>query len=317
MGYRFPSPIARDRTNGKPSRPMSSVITRFAPSPTGPLHLGHAHAALFAWQAACDQGGRFLVRIENIDRQRCRPAFESEILEDLAWLGLDWVRPIRRQSEHFSDYQSALDQLIALGVVYPCRCSRKDIAAATRAPHLEFESRKRDRDDNQGDEGLPYPGTCRPSAPSSSRPPVALDAPLALRLDVARALALTGPLVWFDRAAGCQQATPERLGDVVLARKDSPTSYHLSFTVDDALQGVTLVTRGTDLFHATHTHRLLQALLSLPTPEYHHHPLLTDAQGRRLSKRDGALALRTLRETGYTPAMVRAAASMLVASGLP
>ena len=284
---------------------MSSVITRFAPSPTGLLHLGHAHAALFAWQAARDQGGHFLVRIEDIDRQRCRPAFEVEILEDLAWLGLDWALPVRRQSEHFADYRAALNQLIALGVTYPCRCSRKDIAAATRAPHLGPKSR-------QGDEGLPYPGTCRPSEPSSSRPALTLDVPLALRLDVARALALTGPLVWFDRAAGRQQATPEQLGDVVLARKDTPTSYHLSVTVDDALQGVTLVTRGIDLFHATHTHRLLQALLGLPTPEYHHHALLTDAHGRRLSKRDNALALRTLRETGHTPAMARAAASMLV-----
>jgi glutamyl-Q tRNA(Asp) synthetase len=220
-------------------------------------------------------------------------------LDDLAWLGLDWELPVRRQSHHFDDYRAALARLRALGVVYPCRCSRKDIAAAGRAPH-------------PGEDPV-YPGTCRPPA-TAPGPTVApgspgdVGDPQALRLDVARALALTGPLVWQDRAAGAQQATPERLGDVVLARKDTPTSYHLSVTVDDALQGVTLVTRGTDLFQATHLHRLLQALLELPTPEYHHHPLLLDADGRRLAKRDGALAIGALRAAGHTSAMVRAAA---------
>ncbi len=281
--------------------PALSVVTRFAPSPTGPLHLGHAYAALFAWHAAQAGGGRFLVRLEDIDRQRCRPAFERALFDDLAWLGLDWERPVRRQSEHFADYQAALTRLTALGVVYSCRCSRKDIAAAGQAPHPGEEG---------GGDGPVYPGTCRPPGQPARRRGQDGE-PQALRLDIARAMALTGPLVWHDRAAGPQLATPRRLGDVVLARKDTPTSYHLSVTVDDALQGVTLVTRGVDLFQATHIHRLLQALLALPTPEYHHHPLLVGADGRRLAKRDGATALGALRAAGYTAAQVRDMASGL------
>jgi len=285
---------------------VASLVTRFAPSPTGLLHLGHAHAALFAWHAARIGGGRFLLRIEDIDRQRCQPAFERRLLEDLAWLGLEWEQPVRRQSEHFDDYRAALARLRARGVLYPCRCSRKDIAAAGHAPHPG--------EDGVGD-GPIYPGTCRPTRrsfdPAADLPTVDRGEPLALRLDVARALEQTGPLVWHDRAAGPQRAAPERLGDVVLARKDTPTSYHLSVTVDDALQGVTLVTRGADLFHATHIHRLLQALLDLPTPGYHHHPLLTDAGGRRLAKRDGAQAIGALRAAGYTPEMVRNAAGFV------
>ena len=275
------------------------MITRFAPSPTGPLHLGHAHAALFAWHAARAHGGEFLVRIEDIDRQRCRPAFEAALLDDLAWLGLSWRQPVRRQSQHFDDYRAALTRLVALGVVYPCFCSRRDIAAAGHAPHPG--------EDGAGD-GPIYPGTCRPLTRELRAQRLAADQPHAWRLDVAVALALTGPLDWYDHAAGRISATPERLGDVVLARRDTPTSYHLSVTIDDALQGVTLITRGLDLFHASHLHRLLQALLDLPRPTYHHHGLLTGADGRRLSKREGAQALAALRAAGHTAAQVRALA---------
>ncbi|MBX6321416.1 MAG: tRNA glutamyl-Q(34) synthetase GluQRS [Rhodospirillaceae bacterium] len=274
------------------------IVTRFAPSPTGYLHLGHAHSALAGWTAARRAGGRFLLRIEDIDRGRCRPAFEEAICEDLAWLGLDWERPVRRQSEHMDDYRAALARLEALGVLYPCFCTRKqirvEIAAAGHAPH--------------GTEGPPYPGTCRGLGEGERRARLAEGRDHALRLDVARALALVGPLTWRDVRAGTVAAEPARLGDVVLARKDVATSYHLAVTVDDALQGVTLVTRGEDLFAATHMHRLLQALLGLPVPDYDHHPLLRDADGRRLAKREGAPTLRALRAAGRSPAEVRAMA---------
>ncbi len=269
------------------------AVTRFAPSPTGHLHLGHAYAAIRALQAAAG-GGRFLVRIEDIDRQRCRADFERDLLEDLAWLGLVWEQPVRRQSDHLADYRAALARLFELGVVYPCFCSRKDIASAGGAPQ-------------QGDyEGPLYPGVCRTLSVAETAARIAEGYPHAVRLDVARALGLTGGLWWHDRAAGRQTAEPGLLGDVVLARRDAPTSYHLSVVVDDALQGVTLVTRGADLFAATHSHRLLQALLGLPSPEYHHHKLLVDGDGRRLSKRDGALTVRALRFSGHTAAEVGA-----------
>lgn len=290
------------------------LVTRFAPSPTGHLHLGHAAAALWAWSAARAGGGRFLLRIEDIDRQRCRASFELDLLEDLAWLGLNWEQPVRRQSEHFATYQQALHRLQALGVVYPCFCSRKDIAAeiaeAGRAPHAVAPSGRVGANDpagaNNQDHGsfTRYPGLCRTLAPARRDALLRAGRPYALRLDVARALARTGPLSWYDQGAGVQGVDSASLGDVVLARRDTPTSYHLSVTVDDALQGVTLVTRGLDLFAATPIHRLLQALLDLPTPTYHHHPLVTDAQGRRLSKRDGAVTLRALRAAGHTPAEI-------------
>lgn len=279
---------------------MSVIVTRFAPSPTGLLHLGHAHSALFAEQEA--KGGRFIVRIEDIDRARCRPAFEAAIAEDLAWLGLRWETPARRQSEHMDDYARALDALNVAGLLYPCFCTRRDIAAeianAGVAPHP----------DPAGSDGPPYPGTCRTLAETERAAKIEQGIPFALRLDVAAALRRTGPLPWRDRATGEQNARPEIFGDVVLARKDVPASYHLAVTVDDALQGVTLVTRGEDLFAATHVHRLLQALLGLPTPLYHHHRLLTDAMGRRFAKRDKSLTLRALREAGKTPEEVRAMA---------
>jgi glutamyl-Q tRNA(Asp) synthetase len=275
------------------------IVTRFAPSPTGYLHLGHAHSALTGWTAATSAGGRFLLRIEDIDAGRCRPDFEDAIFEDLGWLGLDWPRPVRRQSEHMADYRAALDRLSGAGLLYPCFCTRRDIAdeiaRSGAAPHLT----------PTGPDGPLYPGICRalPTAERSAR--IAAGRPYALRLDVAKAVAKVGPLHWHDRGRGTLTATPEIHGDVVLARKDIPTSYHLSVVVDDALQEVTLVTRGEDLLQATHVHRLLQALLELPVPDYQHHDLLTDEAGRRLAKRDDARSLRSLREAGYSAAEVR------------
>ena len=274
------------------------TITRFAPSPTGLLHLGHAHSALFGWTAAHNRDGLFLLRIEDIDPGRCRQEFERQLMEDLSWLGLTWPTPVRRQSDHLDDYRAALDRLAGLGVTYPCFCTRKEIeeeiARAGHAPH--------------GPDGALYPGTCRRFSDAERSARLAAGQAFAIRLDVARACQLAGPLSWHDHAAGQVEATPEILGDAVLARKDVPTSYHLSVTVDDALQGVTLVTRGCDLFHATHLHRLLQALLGYPTPDYHHHGLLTNDRGERLAKRDKAVSLRALREAGKTPAEVRAMA---------
>jgi glutamyl-Q tRNA(Asp) synthetase len=274
------------------------VVTRFAPSPTGLLHLGHAHSALVGWRAARAAGGRFLLRIEDIDQGRCRPEFTDAILRDLAWLGLDWDGAVRVQSEHVADYRAALDRLEALGVLYPCFCTRAaikaEIARAGGAPHAA--------------EGPLYPGTCRALRPAERAARLQAGEPWAQRLDVAQAVALIGPLWWQDELAGRVACEPAAQGDVVLARKDTPTSYHLAVTVDDALQGVSLVTRGADLFAATHIHRLLQALLGLPVPRWRHHPLLVDAAGRRYAKRDRALTLAALRAAGRTPAEVRAMA---------
>lgn len=271
------------------------IVTRFAPSPSGGLHLGHAYAALFAWRRAREAGGRFLLRIEDIDAGRCRAEFADAILDDLAWLGLDWDGPVRRQSDHLADYRAALDRLAATGLVYPCFCTRADIARALDAPH--------------GPDGPVYSGTCRALPPDARAQRIAAGAAYALRLDVAKAVARSGPLAFTDETAGIVAAAPLAQGDVVLARKDAPTSYHLAVTVDDALQGVSLVTRGRDLFAATHVQRLLQALLGLPTPRYCHHALLVDASGRRYAKRDGAVALRALRAAGRTPEEVRAMAA--------
>lgn len=272
---------------------MSAIVTRFAPSPTGLLHLGHAYSALLAYNAASLAGGRFLVRIEDIDRGRCRPEFEAAIYEDLGWLGLEWDQPVRRQSEHFADYEAALGKLSGMGLLYPCFCTRREIVESSKAPH--------------GPEGPLYPGTCRVMDKGERAERLARGDAYALRLDMGKALSrIGGPLVWHDRDTGEIAAQPQDSGDVVLARKDTPTSYHLSVTVDDALQGVTLVIRGQDLFHATHVHRVLQALLGLPVPEYHHHPLLVDASGRRLAKRHKDETLATFREKGLTPADLRA-----------
>jgi glutamyl-Q tRNA(Asp) synthetase len=274
------------------------IVTRFAPSPTGYLHVGHAASALAGWQAARRAGGRFLLRIEDIDAPRCRPEFEAAIYEDLAWLELEWERPVRRQSEHMADYAAALDRLHELGVLYPCFCTRQEIAAeiaaAGSAPH--------------GPDGPLYPGTCRRLTAAERSDRIARGLPYALRLDATAAAAITGPLSWLEQGRGQILVEPTRLGDAVLARKDVATSYHLAVTVDDAIQGVSLVARGEDLFHATHLHRLLQALLGLAVPDYRHHILLTDADGRRLAKRNAALSLRALRAAGRTAAEVRAMA---------
>ncbi len=290
----------------------AGIVTRFAPSPTGHLHLGHAYSALLGYRAARDNAGRFLLRIEDIDRARCRAEFETAIYEDLAWLGLQWEQPVRRQSDHFDDYRAALARLDALGVLYPCFCSRKDIAAAASAPHPGREA--------AGETAL-YPGTCRRLDPDLAAARKAAGDPFALRLDVAKALSRTGRLTFWDATPSDAapsdaaldgwseiRAEPERLGDVVLGRRDVPASYHLCATLDDHLQGVTLVIRGEDLRPATHVHRLLQALLGLATPCYRHHLLLTNESGERLSKRDGAVALRSLRAKGMSAGAVRAMA---------
>lgn len=269
------------------------TVTRFAPSPTGYMHLGHVRSAWEGWHAAHEAGGRFLLRLEDIDRTRCRPEFDAAILEDLTWLGLGWDGPVRRQSEHFGDYRAALARLDGEGMLYPCFCTRRDIQVEiARAPGAP-----------QGEAGPVYPGTCRRLAAAERAEGIASGVDYALRLDLAAALARTGPLAWSEDGRRIR-AEPEGLGDVVLARKDVSVSYHLTVTVDDALQGVTLVTRGVDLFAATHVHRVLQALLDLPTPAYRHHPLLTDAAGRRLAKRDRALTVRAMREAGMTAAQI-------------
>ncbi len=274
---------------------MTEAVTRFAPSPTGRLHLGHVHSALQGWSSAKASGGRFLLRIEDIDGTRCRPEFTEAILEDLTWLEITWDGPVRRQSEHFGDYRAALARLKGQGLLYPCFCTRAEIQAeiarSAAAPH--------------GPEGPLYPGTCRGLSDSERELRMNAGETFALRIDMEKAASRAGALFWEDDLAGHIEAQPSGHGDVVLARKETPASYHLAVTVDDALQGVTLVTRGEDLFAATDVHRLLQALLELPTPRYRHHPLLRDAEGRRLAKRDKAQTVVSLREGGTSPAEVR------------
>jgi glutamyl-Q tRNA(Asp) synthetase len=274
---------------------LAPFVTRFAPSPNGFLHLGHAYSALRAWDAAQAAGGRFLLRIEDIDPGRSRAELERAIYEDLAWLGIAWERPVRRQSEHLADYAAVLDRLDAMELLYPCFCSRQEIEAALTAPH--------------GPEGVLYPGTCRALDAGERARRIDAGHRFARRLDLGRALALAGSLAYVESGAtvavdaGVMRRT---IGDVVLARKDVPASYHVAVVHDDALQGVTIVIRGEDLAFATPLHRLLQALLGLPAPEYRHHRLITDAAGRRLAKRDAAATLRALRAVGVTPAEVRA-----------
>ena len=274
------------------------IVTRFAPSPTGYLHLGHAYAAL----RARDAGERFLLRIEDIDRQRCRPEFEAAILEDLAWLGLAWETPVVRQSERSFAYGAALQTLAARALIYPCFCTRKDIADdiahAGAAPH--------------GAGGPLYPGICRALPDDTRKQKIAAGLPYALRLDARGAAAAAGSLSFLERGAGPAgehgtiTVDPLVLGDIVLARKEMPAAYHLAVVVDDAFQGVTLVTRGNDLFAATHVQRLLQALLDLAVPDYAHHRLILDDNGRKFSKRDASVTLRALRARGATPADIRA-----------
>jgi glutamyl-Q tRNA(Asp) synthetase len=277
------------------------IVTRFAPSPTGYLHLGHAYAAMTAHDAARKADGRFLVRFEDIDRVRSRIEYEPAILEDLSWLGIAWDDPVLRQSERLSAYRAALRTLEADDLLYPCFCTRTEVAAeiarAAEAPH--------------GPEGALYPGTCRRLSDDERCRRIAEGASYALRLDSLKAKIHVGPLSFQERGCGPRGETgkiaidPLLFGDVVIARKETPTSYHLAVVIDDAHQGVTLVTRGHDLFAATHVHRVLQALLNIPAPEYAHHRLICDAQGRKLSKRDSASTLRSLRDAGEPPASIR------------
>ena len=293
------------------------VITRFAPSPTGHLHLGHALAAIEAFDMAMERGGRFLLRMEDIDVGRAKPEFEEAIYEDLEWLGLSWESPVRRQSEHMDDYAGALATLDEMGLLYPCFCTRKEIMAeieqSRTAPHLL----------NQGPDGPPYPGTCLNMDAHEVKNKESENAPYALRLNMKKAMAVVGEmsplkwpaltwpaltwptLTWIDKNKGEITAQPEIFGDVVLARKDVPTSYHLAVTLDDHLQGVTLVSRGKDLFAATHLHRLLQALLSLDTPVYAHHNMMKNEDGSRMSKREKSMTLKSLRESGHKPSDIK------------
>jgi len=280
-------------------------VFRFAPSPNGYLHLGHALSALINTDMARAAGGRLLLRIEDIDIARCRPEYEAAIYEDLAWLGLSWEQPMWRQSEHFDDYREALAKLDALGLVYPSFESRAEIAMLVAGREAKGPW-PRDPD------GVPlYPGSARtmPAAERARR--MATGEPYALRLDMAAAISRAGALSWNETGqgpsgeTGAVAADPAAWGDVILARKDAPASYHLAVVVDDAAQAVTDVVRGQDLFHATSVHRLLQALLGYPAPRYHHHRLILDADGRKLSKSTAATGLRELRAGGATPADIR------------
>jgi|SRR5215208_5583418 len=283
---------------------MPSVF-RFAPSPNGYLHLGHAYSALLNFAAARQAGGRLLLRIEDIDAARCRPEFEDAIFEDLAWLGLDWETPVRRQSEHLGDYRAAIEKLAAQGLLYPSFESRAEIARLV----AEQDARApwpRDPD------GAPlYPGAAKLLSFEARQQVLQSGAPYALRLDLGEARSRAGDLSWTEQGegpggeTGRVPARPEAWGDVILARKETPTSYHLSVVIDDALQGVTEVVRGQDLFWSTSVHRLLQHLLGLPPPLYRHHRLILDRSGRKLSKSTEATALRELRRAGAGPEDIR------------
>ena len=282
------------------------AVFRFAPSPNGYLHLGHALSALLNQDMARACGGRLLLRIEDIDRARCRPDFEAAIYEDLAWLGLHWEEPVRRQSEHLDASRAALQRLDALGLLYPAFESRTDIARLVARRDAEGGEWPRDPD------GAPlYPGSATALSAEVRRQRMASGEPYALRLDMAAAVARVGSLSWAEAGTGPAGETgtvrtrPEAWGDVVLARKEVPTSYHLAVAIDDALQGVTQVVRGQDLFWSTSVHRVLQALLGLPEPRYLHHRLVLDAEGRKLSKSTKATALRELRASGATVPDIR------------
>jgi glutamyl-Q tRNA(Asp) synthetase len=280
-------------------------VFRFAPSPNGYLHLGHAYSALLNFDLARGSGGRLLLRIEDIDTARCRPEFEAAIYEDLAWLGIAWETPVRRQSLHFSEYRAAIEKLSARGLIYPSFESRAEIA------RLVAQNEANARWTRDPDGAPIYPGTAKLIAPEERARLLASGAPYALRLDMAAACALAGQLGWTEHGqgpvgeTGAVAARPQPWGDVILARKETPTSYHLCVVIDDALQGVTEVVRGQDLFWSTSVHRLLQRLLDLPQPIYRHHRLILDGAGRKLSKSTDATGLRELRAAGATPADVR------------
>ena len=274
-----------------PCNSPQHLVARFAPSPTGRLHLGHGWSALMAHDLARSTGGQFRLRIEDIDGTRSRPEHVEGILEDLRWLGIGWDGPLVFQSGRLEIYEAVLEQLKGERLVYPCFCTRAEIAAeiaaSLSAPH--------------GPDGPHYPGTCRRLSKTERRRRIE-EEPHGWRIDMARAAALAGPLVWEDLDIGPVTADPLSAGDVILARKDAPTSYHLAATIDDAGMGITHIIRGRDLFAATHIHRLLQALLGLPTPSYRHHGLLLGADGKRLAKRNGGQSLASLRASGTDPA---------------
>jgi glutamyl-Q tRNA(Asp) synthetase len=284
---------------------MPPPVFRFAPSPNGYLHLGHALSALLNFDLARERGGRFLLRIEDIDATRCRPEYEAAIYEDLGWLGLAWETPVRRQSEHFAAYRDAIDKLSSQGLIYPSFESRAEIARLVEA-RAKNAAWPRDPD------GAPlYPGTAKSLSLAERQRLIASGAPFALRLDMQAAIARAGKLAWTEQGAGPHRETgevtarPEAWGDVILARKETPTSYHLSVVIDDALQGVTDIVRGEDLFWSTSVHRLLQQLLDIPQPAYRHHRLIRDGAGQKLSKSTQATGLRELRGAGATPAKIR------------
>ena len=284
---------------------MSPPVFRFAPSPNGYLHLGHAYSALLNSDRARATGGRLLLRIEDIDATRCRPEYETAIYEDLAWLGIVWETPVRRQSEHLGEYRAALDRLSALGLVYPAFESRAEIARLVAA-------READGPWPRDPDGAPlYPGDARSLSADERDRLIDTGTPYALRLDMAAACRRAAGLTWNELGEGpagergIVPARPEAWGDVILARKETPTSYHLSVVVDDALQDISEIVRGQDLFHATSVHRLLQVLLRLSEPVYRHHGLLRDEGGRKLSKSTSSTGLRELRAAGATPAGIR------------
>jgi glutamyl-Q tRNA(Asp) synthetase len=284
---------------------MAPPVFRFAPSPNGLLHLGHAYSALLNFDRAREAGGRLLLRIEDIDATRCRPEYETAIYEDLAWLGISWETPVRRQSEHLADYRAALEKLSALGLVYPAFESRAEIAKLIAA-------READGPWPRDPDGAPlYPGHAKALPADERARLIASGVPYALRLDMAAASRRVAGVIWSelgegpDGERGIVAARPEAWGDVILARKETPTSYHLSVVVDDALQGVSEVVRGQDLFHATSVHCLLQVLLGLPQPVYRHHPLIHDGERRKLSKSSRSTGLRELRNAGATAVGIR------------
>ena len=284
---------------------MYTRVLRFAPSPNGYLHLGHAYSALLNHDMAREQGGRLLLRIEDIDASRCRPEYEAAIYEDLDWLGISWQPPVRRQSEHFADYEAALGKLEAQGLIYPSFESRKEIAA------LVAERDQRGRWPRDPDGAPLYPGRARKLSRAERERRRNAGEPYALRLAMDAAAARAGTLTWSETGIGPQgqtgfvAAVPQMWGDVVLARKEMPTSYHLAVALDDAFQGVSEVVRGQDLFWSTGVHRLLQALLGLPEPAYHHHRLVLDAEGHKLAKSTQATSLRELRAGGAAPVDIR------------
>jgi glutamyl-Q tRNA(Asp) synthetase len=287
---------------------MTAPVFRFAPSPNGYLHLGHALSALLNFDMARAALGRFLLRIEDIDETRCRPEFEAAIYQDLEWLGVEWDGPARRQSNHLPAYRAALSKLEAQGLLYPSFESRAEIARLIAPPERSADTSTWPRDPD----GMPlYPGDAKGMSREERERRITAGEPYALRLDMAAAMAKAGTSTWAESGAGPQgetgsvTAAPEAWGDVILARKETPTSYHLSVTLDDALQGVTHVVRGQDLFWSTSVHRLLQVLLGLPAPQYHHHRLIVGPDGRKLAKSTGSTALRELRAQGATRADIR------------